>query len=108
MGGIGMAKAKTGSEKPSKTQLVIDAIAALGGDPGPKQIQEYIKQNHNVDLKYALVASYKSNLKNKKGGAARRNVSSSGSVDLKDLQAVKELLNRLGESQLQNVIKALR
>ena len=102
-----MAKAKTEVEKVSKTQLVVDAIAAIGGDPGPKEIQEYIKQHHNVDLKYALVASYKSNLKNKKGGGGARRGGTS-QVSLNDLMALKELVDRVGEGRIPDMIQTLK
>lgn len=104
-----MAKAKPEAGKVNKTQLVTEAIDAIGGDPGPKELIEHIKEKHGVELKYALVASYKSQIMNKKGRGSNRGSSAvSGSVNLKDLQTVKDLLTRLGESQLQSVIKALR
>lgn len=104
-----MAKAKPEpAEGVSKMKLVQDAMTELGGDPGPKEMIEHIKAKHGVELKYALVASYKSQILNKKGRTASRAAAASGSVNMKDLQTVKDLLNRLGESQLQSVIKALR
>ena len=107
-GGIRMAKQKVEAGKVNKTQLVSEAIEALGGDPGPKDIIQYIKDKHNLEFKYALVASYKSQIMSKKGRSAGRIGALTGTVNLKDLQTVKDLLSRLGESQLQSVIKALR
>lgn len=105
-----MAKAKTETSKVNKTQLVTEAIEAIGGDPGPKELIQHIKDKHGVELKYALVASYKSQIMNKKGvgRSSARASTVSGSINLKDLQTVKELLSRLGESQLLNVIKAIK
>ncbi len=106
-----MAKAKAGDtgEKVNKTRLVEEALDTLGGDPGPKDIQDYIKQKHNLDLKYALVASYKSTIKNRRlkaSGGGRR--SSGGSVDMNDLTTVKDLLDRVGEGRIHDMIQTIK
>lgn len=102
-----MAKAKPVDDKVNKSAIVGEAIEALGGDPGPKAIQEYVKQHHNLDLKYALVASYKSNYKAKRGGGGRRG-GGTGQVSLNDLTALKELVDRVGESRIQEMITTLK
>jgi len=104
-----MAKAKAEKEGINKSEVVREAIKALGGDPGPKEIIEYVKQNHGVELKYTLVASYKSNILRKEGQSGPRSKRGGGGnvVDLDDLKSVRELLNRIGEPQLQRLIKVL-
>ncbi|MEO2090131.1 MAG: hypothetical protein ABGY75_11620 [Gemmataceae bacterium] len=105
-----MAKAKateTGG-KVNKTKLVEEAMDALGGDPGPKDIQDYIQQHHNLGLKYALVASYKSTIKNRRMKAAGGRRGPSGSVDMNDLTTVKDLLDRVGEARIFDMIQTIK
>lgn len=105
-----MAKAKTGDtgEKVNKTRLVEEALDALGGDPGPKDIQDYIKQKHNLDLKYALVASYKSTIKNRRMKASGGRRGTGGTVDMNDLTTVKDLLDRVGEARIFDMIQTIK
>jgi len=106
-----MAKGDKAAGLPSKTALVKEAMEALGGNPGPNEIIEYVKSNHKTELDYSLVASYKSNILKKEGqstGSKRGRKPGSGSgggtVDINDLLAVRELLNRLGKDQLHKLI----
>ena len=102
--------AKADKEKgPSKTFLVKEAIENVGKDAGPNDLINYIKTNHKVELDYALVASYKSSiLKKLNGGGSTgkrgRRAGGSNVVDLNDLLAVRELLNRIGKDQLLKLI----
>lgn len=104
-----MAKAKADSSGMKKTQMVEAAMDALGGDPSPKAIQDYVKQQHGTDLSYAMASSYKSNINKKRagggGGRGRGGAAPSGSVDLKDVAAVKALVDRLGAARLNDIIK---
>jgi hypothetical protein len=110
LGVSNMAKAKQEEVKFNKMKAVAEALDALGGDPGPKELMEQIKETHGVDLKYPLVASYKSQIIKKRGGgrAATRSSSLTGTMDIKDIQVIRDLLNRLGEPKLQSFIRALR
>jgi hypothetical protein len=101
--------AKADKEKgPSKTFLVKEAIENVGKDAGPNDLINYIKTNHKVELDYALVASYKSSILKKLnggGGTGKRGRRAAGNVvDLNDLMAVRELLNRIGKEQLLKLI----
>lgn len=103
-----MAKTKA-DDSINKTKLVVGAIEALGGDPGPKAIIDHIKKTQGIELEYSLVASYKSNYKNKMGGGGggtgRRGIT--GSVDLKDLAIVRDLLDRVGEARIHDMIRMI-
>lgn len=106
-----MAKAKADSSGIKKTKMVEAAMDALGGDLSPKAIQDYVKQQHGVELSYAMASSYKSNINKKRGGGGsgrgRGGAAPSGSVPLKDLEVVKDLLARHGAAQLNGLIKLL-
>jgi hypothetical protein len=100
-----MARPKKGEAHTSgmnKRQMVEAAMDAQGGDPGPKEIVSYLKSQYGVDMKYTMAASYKSGINRKRGGAGLN-----GSVDVRDMMAVKALLNRLGAAQLNSIIKLL-
>ena len=105
-----MAKGKgEAGEKVNKSKIVAAAIEALGGNPGPKDIIAYVKEQHGLDFSYALVASYKSNYMNKKnkpGKKASKGGSGGGGLDVKDVVAVKGLIDKLGKSQLESIISA--
>ena len=100
-----MAKAEK-EKGPSKTALVKEALEKVGKDAGPNDLINYIKTTHKVELDYALVASYKSSILKKMGGGSgkRGRRSSSNAVDINDLLAVRELLNRIGKEQLLKLI----
>ena len=104
--------AKTDKEKgPSKTALVKEAIDKVGKDAGPNDLINYIKTNHKVELDYALVASYKSSILKKMGGGSstgkRGRRPAGNAVDINDLLAVRELLNRIGKDQLLKLISVV-
>jgi hypothetical protein len=100
--------AKADKEKgPSKTALVKEALENVGKDAGPNDLINYIKSTHKVELDYALVASYKSSILKKMGGGSGKRGRKGGGgnvVDINDLLAVRELLNRIGKDQLMKLI----
>jgi hypothetical protein len=93
----------------TKTRMVEEAMDALG-DPGPKEIQEYVRQKYGEELKYTMAASYKSQINKKRGGGAKRGgtTAPSGPVDLKDVAAVKALYDRLGAAKLNDILKLFK
>lgn len=107
-----MAKAKAAdATKPNKTKMAEAAIDALGGDPGPKEIQTYVKETFGVEMAYSQAATYKSIIKKRRGlsgGKRGGGGGPSGPVDLKDVMAVKELYDRLGEAKLNDILKLFR
>mgnify|MGYP001806639440 CR=1 FL=1 len=103
-----MAKAKAADASGlNKRQMVEEAMDSLG-DPGPKEIQEYVKSKYGVELAYSMAASYKSQINKRRGGGDKRGGGgASGPVDMKDVAAVKALLDRLGSARLQEIIRVL-
>jgi hypothetical protein len=104
-----MAKAKAADASGlNKTQKVEAAMTALG-DPGPKEIQEYVKKEFGDELPYSQAATYKSIIKKRRGlSGGKRGGGPSGPVDLKDVMAVKELYDRLGEAKLNEILKLFK
>ena len=106
-----MAKAKAADASGlNKTQKVEAAMDALG-DPGPKEIVTYVKEKFGDELPYSQAATYKSIIKKRRGlsgGKRGGGAGPSGPVDLKDVMAVKELYDRLGEAKLNDILKLFR
>lgn len=106
-----MAKAKAVDKSGlNKREMVEECMDAVG-DPGPKEIQEYVKAKHGVDLPYSMAASYKSQINKKRGvsGGKRGGTGGpSGPVDLKDVAAVKALYDRLGAAKLNDILKLFK
>jgi len=120
-----MPRAKRG-EGPNKMGLVREAIAALGGDPKPKEIYDHIKTS-GVDIPTAMISSYKSMIMKKgskrKGpgrppkaekamasSSSNNAASSSGSGSsgvFDDVIAVSNLIKKHGASKLSDLIKLL-
>jgi hypothetical protein len=111
-----MAKSKgdAAESKMSKREMVKVAFDTKG-DVGPVELQQYIKEQYGTEIPIPMISSYKSQLKKSRGlvkgrkskPAAAREPAANGRVDLKDVIAVKQLLNRMGHDQLQSVIDAL-
>ena len=101
-----MARGK--SEGPiSKRKMVEMAVGELG-DVGPKELHAHIHKQHGVDISLQMISSYKSNLK--KTGSTTGNVKivvADGTIGLKDLSILTDLINRVGAAQLQSLIKML-
>ena len=108
-----MAKAKADDGSMNKRQMVQAAFEAQG-DIAPGELQAYISATYGQDLPINIISSYKSQIK-KKLGLGRKNkrrgrppgvksapkaVASSEMVNLVDLGAVNELVQRLGAEKV--------
>lgn len=106
-----MAKAKAADSSGLTLMKKVEAAMDALGDPGPKEIQEYVKEKFGDDLPYSQAATYKSIIKKRRGlsgGKRGGNNTPSGPVDLKDVAAVKELYDRLGEAKLNEILKLFK
>jgi hypothetical protein len=121
--------------KLTKMDAVKQAQAKLGKDAKPLAIQKYVKDELGIDISTAVVSAYKKEIakKAKKGQAgakpkgrakaapvasaaaretapkppaATKPAAESGGVPLKDILAVKELVERLGAGPLHTLIDA--
>ena len=103
-----MAKSKGGDV--NKYALVTEALEALGYDAKPVEIDGYIKEKHNVEVSKAIISSYKSSIKSKKGKAAgakrgpRSKAAGGGDIQFDDLATVRGLVSRLGAAQVKQLV----
>ena len=116
-----MARGKS-EGKVSKRKMVENAMAELP-TAKPAEMREFIIQKHGVDISAQMISSYRSNLRRGSAGAARGAASPAAAttergntlaglpanamIGLRDLQAVRDLISRLGAPQLQSIIKLL-
>ena len=105
-----MAKAKSEDGAMNKRQIVQAAFEAIG-DAGPGELQAHIAKTHGVDQPINIISSYKSQIKkklglgrsNKKRGrgpakapASKASSSSSETVNIGELAAVSQLVQKMG------------
>lgn len=100
-----MARPKAAAGAPNLMDLVREALSNLGDAP-PKTIQQYIKEKHGVDMKTTMISSYKSNIAKKEGIAAGPGGETAG-VSVKDISLIRNLISRLGQTQVQTLVKIL-
>jgi hypothetical protein len=96
-----MAKAKG---EVSKADMIRDAMRQMP-DAAPKDMQRYIAEKYKTTISTTMISSYKSNFNRKSGGGGRG--AAGGSIGVKDLTVLRELIDRVGVPQLQSVIKVL-
>ena len=100
-----MGRSKNGGPI-SKRKMVEMAVTDLG-DAGPKEMHAHILKQHGADLTLQMISSYKSNLKKAGNMGGAKGVTADGSIGIKDLSLLHELINRVGAAQLQSLIKML-
>ena len=119
------ATANGGAAKPekklTKMEAVRQAIARLGWEAKPKQIQKHIRRRFGVEMTADHISTYKGSLAKKAGrtkakpvpvvaSAARETApkpaGQTGSIPLKDILTIKELVGRLGAGPLHTLIDA--
>jgi hypothetical protein len=109
-------------KKLTKMEAVRQAVARLGWDAKPKQLQKHIRRRFGVEMTADHISTCKDGLAKKAGrtktqpapvaaSAARQTAAkpaarAGGGVPLKDILAVKELLGRLGAATLHALIDA--
>ena len=84
----------------SKADMIRDAMRQMPDAP-PKDMQRYIADKYKTTISTTMISSYKSgfNRKSGRGGA--------GAIGVKDLTVLREMIDRVGASQLKSVIKVL-
>lgn len=99
-----MAKAKqeAPAEQVNKTRMVEMAINELG-NASPKEMQNHILQKHGVELSTGMISSYKSNILKKQGARTETDAT----VGVRDIAALRDMIERVGASELQQLIKVL-
>src|SRR5437016_7832667 len=94
----------------SKMGLVREALEQLGGEAKPKAIYDHVKSKHGVEIPTTMISSYKSSILGKGAGrssAGRGGRGGDASVSLSDVEQVQRLIDRVGATQLQHLIRVL-
>ena len=109
-------KAKDGAEGSAghprtKREAVKMGLIELGVESKPPALHEHILKTWGMDISNNHISSYKSGLKQELGGGkphGRRPGRPPGPRDaalqVKDIQAIKELVNRLGADRVRELI----
>lgn len=105
-----MARGKADAEggKVSKRKMVEQALQELG-NVGPKELQAHIQKAHGVEIGSTMLSSYKSQILRKQGGGGGGGGGRGGdaALEVKDVAALRELIDRVGAGELQTLIKVL-
>ena len=102
----------------SKMEAVRQALAEMGHDAKPLQMQGYIKSNLGVEMSADHISTYKSSIlregKAKKkpatkpqGAPAAARTTTQGGISVEDVRAVKELADRIGSDKVRQLVEVL-
>jgi hypothetical protein len=110
------AKAKdgadgSGEEALTQREMVRRALQGLGYDAKTQAIHDYIREHFKRNLSNNIISSYKSNLRSEAGMArgrggrpAGRGAAHHAPLDVKDVQTIKGLVERLGANRVRELI----
>jgi hypothetical protein len=104
------AKAEAADTGMKKTEMVEAALSALGDTAAPGDIQPWIQTKFNVEIDRQMISSYASTIRKKKRTAAGESgkvAVGGGSLGVKDVTLLKDLIDRLGAAELTGLIKVL-
>lgn len=106
----------------TKAEAVRQTLAKLGNDVKPNDIVNHVKTAFGLDMSYDMASTYKSAALKKAGGKRRgrkpgrkpavdaaptNGRRAGGSISLADIQAVKELADRLGADKVRQLAEVL-
>ncbi len=110
----------------NKWEAVKQALAKLGNDARPLDIQRFVKTEFNIDMTTDLVSNYKGKiLRQEPGGGKARTQGKpaakptakpaapkaatppAGGISLKDIETIKGLVGRVGPEQLRSLVDLL-
>jgi len=107
-----MPKGKPATKKVSKMGAMRETVGKLGKDASAKDLQDHLKKEHGVTMSTEMVYTYKANVLREQGGKRKgkkrgpkpgrkaATPNGSASVSVKDIQSVKELVDRIGADKL--------
>jgi hypothetical protein len=112
------AKAEVSNGKPkNKMEAVRRVLAESGNDTKPLDIQGQLQKNFKITMDTATISTYKGTIlrqgaRKKLGRPKRRHFgavmsSSSNSISIEDIKAVKDLAERLGAEKLRQLAEVL-
>jgi hypothetical protein len=98
----------------TKKEAVRRALAELGVDAMPLEIKGYLKKNFNIDMDSQNISNYKSSLKAETKSAPSRPTeakptvaTAAGGFSLEEIQAVKEVADRIGADKVRQLAEVL-
>jgi hypothetical protein len=110
-------KTQTDDKGITKMEAVRRALAELGQDAQPSDIQSYVKSKFGIDMEKTMISSYKTSLKAagksaltrkpKSQGARATSTRTTGGISLDDIRAVKELADRIGADKVRELAEVL-
>jgi hypothetical protein len=115
----GPAQHQTQAAGITKVEAVRRALAELGADATPTQIQGWIRDQLGIDMNTDHISTTKSDLRRKAAGKGKPAVQQAskaaadgagngkGGISLNDIAAVKDLVGRVGADQLRALIDVL-
>jgi hypothetical protein len=115
---------KTRGGRINKLDCVRQALAELGNDAQPKDIQGFLKRKFGLDMNTKFISTYKGTILRgaaKKGGVVRRTAATApapakaalkvgavnGAISVEDIRAVKELVGRIGAESVKELAGVL-
>jgi hypothetical protein len=104
---------KTNDTEITKAEMVRRALGTLGFDAKPADLKEHIKKEFGTDMDPQHISNYKSILKAKRrrgpktGRPKSTSVAAVGGFSLQDIQAVKEVADRIGADKVRQLAGVL-
>jgi hypothetical protein len=101
------ASKQSNAEGLSKMEAVRRALGRLGSDAKPLAMKKYIHDAFGIDMDPNMISSYKSSVNKRLAGQSglmrRGRHGAGGSFSLQDVQAVKQLTERLGADKVREL-----
>ena len=115
--GIPKKRTKADDKGISNMEAVRRALAELGQDDQPSEIQSFVKSKFGIDMEKTMISSYKTSLKaasksaliRKPAPRAAKTASANANhgISLEDIRAVKELTDRIGADKVRELAEVL-
>lgn len=98
---------KTNGKKLTKADAVRQALGRLGADAKPLDIKPFLQQEFGINMSTSMISSYKSS-ENKRAAtqsrvARRAARAAQNQFSLEDVQAVKQLTERIGAEKVREL-----
>ncbi|HEY1191231.1 MAG TPA: hypothetical protein VGE74_26590 [Gemmata sp.] len=90
------------TDKVSQKQMVREAIGTNGWTASPLELKEAIQTKHGVELPNNVISNYKSVIKKESGMSGAVPTAGAG-LNLGDLEAMRNLVKRLGAEQVKKL-----
>jgi hypothetical protein len=111
-----MARGQMAGEKISKMEAVRQSLSELGADAKPLEIKDHLKSRFGITMEPNMISNYKSMIKSggSKSSLIRRPRgrpasagAAGGGFSIEDIQAVKEVADRIGADKVMKLAAVL-